>query len=279
MSPLPLASAAWRKGALRAVPALVAAVAVIAAAAGTTGMAMYLSQFGLGGYLLGLAVRQGRSPEGVVGAYAGVAVVGFWLLLGVVALQSGTTPATLLTNTVKQAADQAKELLLRADRSAEEVEAVRVWTEQTSRVFTRSFPGIVAAVSLLVGWANAIGLRRILARRGIPSEAWNTWRIGEYWIWLLIGSGLLALLGRGTAAAVGMNCFIPVCAVYFLQGLAIVQHLFETKHFPGLVRAVTYALLFFQLPVMLLVAGVGAFDLWIDFRSRWSPPPPTSAET
>jgi hypothetical protein len=26
------------------------------------------------------------------------------------------------------------------------------------------------------------------------------------------------------------------------------------------------------LPAMLLVAVVGAFDLWFDFRARWAPP-------
>jgi uncharacterized protein YybS (DUF2232 family) len=243
------------------------------------GAAMYFAQFGLGGYLLGLAARRERPPESVVGAYAAAAIAGFWALLGALAMRTGSDPWALLADTVKQAADQAREFLLRTDSSPEAVAAVRQWADQTTRIFVRSFPGVVAAMSLLVGWGNAMGLRRIFRGRGIPVPDWNTWRTGEHWIWLLIGSGLLALLGKGTMATVGINCFIPMLAIYFLQGLAIVQHLFETKHFPRLVRAVTYALLFFQLPVMLLVAGVGAFDLWIDFRSRWSAPPTKSAET
>ncbi|NTU60056.1 MAG: DUF2232 domain-containing protein, partial [Deltaproteobacteria bacterium] len=107
MSPLPLAVSAWRRGPLKATAALLVAVGLTAAANGPTGAAMYFAQFGLGGFLLGLAARQGRSPEGVVGVYAAAAVLGFWALLGVVAVRSGVTPAALLGDTLKQAADQA----------------------------------------------------------------------------------------------------------------------------------------------------------------------------
>lgn len=278
-SPLPLAAAAWRRGAGQGLFALAVGVGLSAAAAGTLGAAMYAGQFAVGGYLLGLAVRGQRSPEVVVGSYTVVAIAGFWVLVGALALRAHVDPATLLNDTVRQAADQAKELLLRTDRSAESVAAVEVWTDQTTRFFVRAFPGMVGAMALLIGWGNAVGLRGLARRRGLPPPDWTTWRVGEHWIWLLIGSGLTALLAKGTVASVGINVFLPALALYFLQGLAIVQHLFETRHFPRLVRAVTYALLFFQLPVMLLVAGLGAFDLWVDFRSRWSAPPTKKAET
>jgi uncharacterized protein YybS (DUF2232 family) len=91
---------------------------------------------------------------------------------------------------------------------------------------------------------------------------------------VLIGAGLVGLLQRGALGTLGLNVFIAALGVYFLQGLAVVQNLFEVKGFPVLFRVAAYLLLFLQLPVMLLVAGLGTFDMWFDFRSRWSPRPP-----
>ena len=92
------------------------------------------------------------------------------------------------------------------------------------------------------------------------------------WIWVLIGSGLLGVVAPGAWGTAALNLFLVMAAVYFLQGLAIVQNLFEVRSFPRMFRVAAYILLFVQLPVMMLVAGVGAFDLWFDFRSRWVPP-------
>jgi uncharacterized protein YybS (DUF2232 family) len=281
-SPLPLALASWSAGAAGAGIGLAAGLAVAGLLTGPIGAAVYASQFGLGACLLGLAVRTERPPQAVVGAFAAATTVAFWALLGLLAVQAGKTPLEMVDQTVQASLAQARDLLLRSasGADADAALAVRQWAATSGRFLVRAFPGLLIAFGILVGWVNAVVLRRVLRSRGHPLPAWNTWRLGEHWIWLLIGSGLLALLGGGWMSTVGFNAFIPAVAAYFLQGLAIVQHLFETKAFPRPLRGLTYLLLFVQFPIMLLVAGVGAFDLWVDFRSRWSsPPPPTSAAT
>ena len=121
--------------------------------------------------------------------------------------------------------------------------------------------------SLFTAWGNALALRRVVGA-GTP---WHTWKAPEGWIWVLIGSGLLGVVAPDTWGTAALNLFLVMAAVYFLQGLAIVQNLFEVRSFPRMFRVAAYILLFVQLPVMMLVAGVGAFDLWFDFRSRWVP--------
>lgn len=279
-SPLPLALAAWSAGAVGAGIGLSAGLAMATLLTGPLGAAVYASQFGLGAGLLGLALKRERAPHVAVGAFAITTTAAFWALLGVLAVQAGQSPWALVTQTVQASLAQAKDLLLRSAADAETAEAARQWAETSGRFLIRAFPGLLAAFGIFVGWANALLVRQVLRRRGLPLPVWNTWRLGEHWIWILIGSGLLALLGGTTGSAAGLNAFIPAVAVYFLQGLAILQHLFEAKGFPRVFRGLAYVMLFVQFPIMLLVAAVGAFDLWVDFRSRWSPPaPPTSAET
>jgi hypothetical protein len=167
---------------------------------------------------------------------------------------------------MKQSALQMKELLEQAQVGAEAAGGIEQW----AAAFARAFPGALVALSLLVGWVNAIALRRTLARGGAELARWNDWRAPEAWIWVLIASGLAAVLADGRPATLALNVFIPALAVYFLQGLAVLQHFFETKAFPPALRGVAYLMLLIQLPAALLVAGLGAFDLWIDFRARWS---------
>lgn len=279
-SPLPLALAAWAAGAGAAGVGLAAGALVAGLLTGPVGSAVYAGQFGLGACVLGLAVRREKAPAAAVGSFAVVTTAAFWLVIAALGLQAGKGPQELVDETVRQSLFQARELLLRSSSDPAGAAAVTQWAERSGRFLTRTFAGLVLTFGILVAWANAVVLRRILARQGRQLSAWNTWRAGEHWIWLLIASGLAALLGRGALGTVGMNVFLPTVAVYFLQGLAVLQHLFETKALPGALRGVAYALLFVQFPLMLLVAAVGAFDLWVDFRSRWSAPPPTkSAET
>ena len=268
LSPLPLATAAWRGRVFGAGIAIATGAATVVLAGGLGSTGVYVFYFAVGGALIGLTLRRGSRPESVVAAFATASLAAFWVTLGFQAVQTGTMPTTYLAESVRQSAEHMKELLLQANAAPEVVSAVQEWAER----FSRGFAGSMAALSILVGWANGVGLRRLLRNRGVELPSWNTWRARESWIWILIGSGLVAILGSGGWATLALNIFIPALAVYFLQGLAVVQHLFETKAFPRALRVVTYVLLFFQLPVMLLVAGLGAFDLWLDFRSRWSPP-------
>ena len=274
-SPLPIAVAAWRSGRVGAGLAAMAGAAAIWATAGLGAAAVYTLYFVAGGCYLGLACRKGLSPEAMVGGFAAATVLAFGVTLGIQSAQAGVGPMDYLSEGFRQSAGHLRELLRQSDASPDLTETLNQWADH----FSRAFPGAVAALAILTGWANGLGLRKAIRVRGGFTGPWNTWRARENWIWMLIASGLGALLAKGTIGTIALNIFIPALAVYFLQGLAIVQHLFEAKAFPRMLRIVTYVLLFFQLPVMLLIAGVGAFDLWLDFRSRWSSGPATGART
>jgi uncharacterized protein YybS (DUF2232 family) len=268
-APLPLAFAAWQRGLAAAIGSALLGAGLLWAATGLEGALSFLVHFGAGGVALGFAVRRGRGPEVVVGSYALLSVAAFWLILMVQASGTGAGPLALLAEGMKQSAAHVQALLAQSQQDPEVLASVERWTER----FLLAFPGALAALSLLVGWLNGLALRKLLARRGEVLPAWNTWRAREAWIWVLIASGLLLVLSKGSLRLVGLNVFIPALALYFLQGLAVVQHLFETKALPPVIRAVTYTLLIVQFPAALLVAGLGAFDLWLDFRARWSRAP------
>ncbi len=271
-SPLPLAVIAWRKGALGAIIGVAAAALVVGLLAGPVGVVVYVSQFAAGACALGLALRAGRGPLRVVGSYAALSALGFLGYAVAVGIQAGNGPGAFLDETVRQTVDQLVKLLAQSSADPETTLAVQEGAAEAKRVLPAILPGLYLAWAVLTGWLNALLARRTARHPG--QEPWSGWRAPEAWIWVLIASGLVGVTAGGTLRAVAFNVFAVMVVVYFLHGLAVVQHLFEARHLAPGFRALAYVFLFLQLPAMFLVAGLGAFDLWFDFRKRWSPRPP-----
>jgi uncharacterized protein YybS (DUF2232 family) len=63
-----------------------------------------------------------------------------------------------------------------------------------------------------------------------------------------------------------VNGLMMLMTVYFFGGIAIVSFYFEKKRFPVIVRVMIYSLIAFQQIFLLLVIGLGFFDMWLNFR-------------
>jgi uncharacterized protein YybS (DUF2232 family) len=64
----------------------------------------------------------------------------------------------------------------------------------------------------------------------------------------------------------GINGLLILMTIYFFQGIAIISFYFEKKRFPRLLRIVLYSLIALQQVVLLVVVGLGFFDMWLNFR-------------
>ncbi len=270
-SPGPLALATWRSGLGGGLLALLVGVGVAAAVAGPEAAAIYAGQFAAGGCVMGVALRAGRGPAEVVGGYAAVAVGAFWLTLAVAAVREGVG----LGAYVGQLLDQTREMFAGAFQQEgldpETVLAVQAGLDETYRSLRVLFPGLMACLSVLTGWGNALALRRSAG----GGDGWDAWSAPEWLIWVLVGAGLTGVLAGGVPAAIGWNLFAVAATVYFLQGMAVIHRVMIVRGLPRMFRIAAYLLVFLQFPVTMLVAGVGAFDLWFDFRTRLAPSSPT----
>jgi uncharacterized protein YybS (DUF2232 family) len=54
--------------------------------------------------------------------------------------------------------------------------------------------------------------------------------------------------------------------VYFFQGIAVVSYFFNKKRFPRTLRIFLYSLIAIQQIILLLIIGLGIFDMWLNFR-------------
>ena len=131
-------------------------------------------------------------------------------------------------------------------------------------------PALVFMSLALVVLVNILLLcRRFPERRAqwLAVEKLREWKGPESTVWALIACGFaLFIPGLEFAQAFAVNILLVIGACYFAQGLAVVAYFFHKNNVPRFLRGVTYVLIVFQQIFTLLVAGLGLFDLWGDFR-------------
>jgi len=111
--------------------------------------------------------------------------------------------------------------------------------------------------------------RRFPDRRSqwLAGDTLREWKAPDALVWGLIFCGFIVFIpGFETFNLVAVNLLLVIIACYFFQGLAIVAYFFHKNNVPRIFRGVIYLFIAFQQICTLLVAGLGLFDLWGDFR-------------
>ena len=135
--------------------------------------------------------------------------------------------------------------------------------------FTQIFPSIVIIASTLIVWANFLLGKQILGKAGIAwpkLTALARWKAPDLIVWIFIISGGLFFVPHKDVNFFSLNIFLVTCLIYFLQGIAIVSFFFQKRNAPLFFRYIFYFLIAVQQILMIPIAAVGLFDIWIDFR-------------
>ena len=141
--------------------------------------------------------------------------------------------------------------------------------ENIKYVLIRIIPALVVASTFFVSWTNLLVAKPILKSRGLFYPSFGSlkiWKAPEFLIWVIIGCGLLLLLPEKTFKIIGLNGLLIMLTVYFFQGIAIVSFYFEKKKFPRVLKVFLYSLIALQQAVLLVIIGLGLFDMWLNFR-------------
>ncbi len=201
-----------------------------------------------------------------------VAAAGVWLLLisrlketGIVALVSGYMEANLKLTL---------EVYERMGVSQEVIHTVASAMDQIQYVLVRILPALGVASVLFLTWSSLLLARPLLKNRNLffpDFGALNLWKPPEQLVWAVIGCGVALLAPAPGLKMAAVNGLIVLMTVYFFGGIAIVSYFFEKKNFPPVLRVLLYSLIGLQQIALLVVIGLGFFDIWINFRKP-SPP-------
>lgn len=130
-------------------------------------------------------------------------------------------------------------------------------------------PGCLAAAFLFLSWISLLMARAYFRRSGMIFPDYGPlthWKAPEILVWGVIVCGVMWLLPVSGLKIIGRNGTILFLTVFFFEGIAVVAFFFEKKQFPGIVRVFFYSLIMLQQLILLLVVGLGLFDVWLNFR-------------
>lgn len=151
----------------------------------------------------------------------------------------------------------------------ENIQMISNSLENIKYVLVRIIPALVVASTFFVSWTNLLLAKPIFKNRNLIYPDFGSlkfWKAPEFLVWGIIGFGLLLILPHKPVKVLGLNGLLILITAYFFQGIAIVSFYFEKKKFPRLLRFFLYTLIAVQQIVLLVVIGLGFFDMWLDFR-------------
>lgn len=151
----------------------------------------------------------------------------------------------------------------------ENIHTISSSLENIQYVLVRIMPALVTASTLFIVWTCLMLAKPLLKTKKLfypDFGSLNLWKAPEYLVWVAICCGLLILIPNKTIKFIGINGIIIMMTIYFFQGIAIVSFYFEKKKFPRTLIFFLYSLIALQQALLLMVIGLGFFDMWLNFR-------------
>jgi uncharacterized protein YybS (DUF2232 family) len=226
------------------------------------------------GLFLSEIFRRNYSIEKTV-VYPVTAILMLWCSFIVLqSLSAGEDPWRLVEDYIGRNIQESIQFYAQLDIPAEQIDLLKDNFKQITNFLANIFPSLVLVSASFIVWLNILAAREIFQRTGMWQPDFgdlSRWRAPEGLIWLLIAAGGLLLVPVSLVRIVSLNLVIVCLFAYLLQGLSIISFLFKTKNVHRSFRILCYCLIFAQQYIIILIAAVGIFDLWVDFRKFIKP--------
>jgi hypothetical protein len=269
-SPFPLILSRLRGGRVAALLATLLSTGILGVTLSPGQALVFVGLLAGPGLLLGEALATGHGLlRGGLWGFALVAVE-----IGLALLWAGPELATQVSEPLRQL--RSDEFLAELQKGGFDAEQVQQWTDQLGQILAAwriVYPAAFLIMGGLLVVANAALLRAYLARR---QPAWLQggdleglrWPFGLAVAFVISGGSVLVPAFRSGA----YNALLLVAFLYALQGLAVVAYYARRLAGPALVRIGLVLLLLLSPWALPVLALLGLFDTWADFR-RFAEPP------
>jgi uncharacterized protein YybS (DUF2232 family) len=272
VSPFPLLLVRLRSGMGGSLLGVASAAALILALLSPGHGLAYLAFFAMPALLMGESVARGR------GMVRGCALA-FAVLAGEI-----LTVLLFASPRVEQVTygviDALRSPALLADMRAGgwPAEQVEVWVERvamTHRLLEVVYPAVYVILGALVILANAALLRAYLRRRDpgwLEAGEFENIRFPVVLTLLFVVSGLAVI--SPALRPFGYNVLLVVAFFFALQGLAVVGYYVSRLAAPAVLRGAVMLLVLLNPLQFEILALIGLFDIFLDFRKYAEPPEP-----
>ncbi len=236
---------------------------------GQTYMLLFCLEFGVVGLIISELFKRRLSIGATV--FWGTAAM---ILMGAIFLflsgeAEGRGPVEMILGYIKAGLDQAAGIYEQSGIEQEKIEQIRQALDLLGRLIARIFPSLIIVSTGLVVWLNLILSRHVFRFGKLdypPLGDADKWRAPEFLVWGVIGSGFALFLPSTGIRFIAENLLVVLSVIYVFHGLSILMFFFNKYRVPGWARVGIYFLVFLQQVFLVMLAFVGLFDQWADFR-------------
>lgn len=203
----------------------------------------------------------------------------FWgttlmLIIGIAAMfiigaPKGIGPIELVKSYFLENLKQTAVLYENTDLDQEKLLQIKQFIELLTKIVARIFPSLVIIWTGLIVWVNTLAGKALFKLKGITYpdfEPLDRWQAPELMVWALIVAGFSLFLKIESIKLLALNALIIMSVIYIFNGLSIMLFFLKKYNVPRWVRFGIYALIIIQQMSMFILALMGLFDQWIDFR-------------
>jgi len=151
----------------------------------------------------------------------------------------------------------------------DKIEQIKLAFGFLSRLIARIYPALIIVGTGMVVWFNVI-LSKPVFRIGRldypPFGDADRWCAPEFLVWGVIGSGFALFLPSAGIKFIAENLLVVLAVIYVFHGLSILMFFFNKYRMPGWARVGIYFLIVLQQIFLFMLAVIGLFDHWVDFR-------------
>ena len=233
----------------------------------------YLLQFAIPGVVLSESIIKRYSVEKSFLLALAATVAAIMLFLSLYASGQGLDVSALVKAGVQSMVDQVIAFNKEARGTQEHLREFEKVAPLAVEGIARIYYSLITIIIMFMLWCNILGLSRIMKRVGgaSPFGDLSKWRVPEYFVWGVIAGGIALFAGVDSLVSLAVNLLLVLFVAYFFQGMAIVSYFFNRKELSGFLKGIVYAFIFVMWYLAIVVAVIGLFDLWFDFRKLDSP--------
>jgi hypothetical protein len=269
LAPFPAAYFRFRHGRGTGIIIVLGATAAMTAYFGLSAGTFYLVQCGLIALLLPeLLLRGFSATRSIVWTTAAIVVL---LAVAVVffSLTSGQNIHQMAVAEIQKSVAQAVAIYEQSGVKGEELAVLKQTMATAADLVIRMYPALIIITLIAMVGCNLSLLRRFTAGMGfsLNIDEFKSYRNPDILVWGLIGTGFSLLADNRIITTPAINALAIIALLYFLQGLAVISTVIARQSIAGVLRAGLYVMLLLQPYLAALVAAIGIFDLWGDFRT------------
>lgn len=268
-APLPIIYYAFTHGTPAGAAAVFASAGVIGLLLGPKTGAVYLFSYGLAGLMMAAMIRNGKTFTSTVLVTAAAAMAAT-ALMAVAAQGNIAGLYALALVTMKGIMAETIAVYEKAGMSADQIALLKENSDTIALWVVRSLPGTMTVLYLTAMFMNYAAYAALRNRWSwLPATGpldLNRWSPPEKMVFFFIIGGGLMMVPGDSAHVAAVNLLIVTISLYFMAGLCVIRHWFERGKLPRFLRWSIYILISFQPFMIAGTAGLGLFDLWLDFR-------------